>query len=287
MIYARRVRELAAMIGRREAHASGRRGIILTHSLPARSYAQRFQTAIKMIPFCAAWRESFTRWLFEGSARGGALSRTAPSFGEWLTFGVQDGKFATTRLTKAAASQLHSKFALRHTLAGLCCLQSRDARVSRLWIAAKCLSSFMAHQNRFKQWLLKWLLSRSGWKENRQIDVPWNDFDEFECFPLAKEALGKYYGLNINGKGLYGRGGVCDIHIDPSVAKGMGLEINRLKQKFSAVYFPLGETHEGRCILLLREAGDVYLWGDMARPYFLGKSFEDALLRLLLLGKWA
>lgn len=43
------------------------------------------------------------------------------------------GRFThTTGRTKAAASQPHSKFALRHTLAGLCGLQSREACVLSL-----------------------------------------------------------------------------------------------------------------------------------------------------------
>jgi hypothetical protein len=129
---------------------------------------------------------------------------------------------------------------------------------------------------------LKWILWRSGWRAENRQPVPWKELPDYSGYPVVRSIVEDFFDLKISGNGMLRGGGCCDVNIDPRLVADIGSELLRLDGLNGNKLFPIGETHQGRGVLLVDASGALYWWGESNKLLPLGMSFEKGLKRLLV-----
>ncbi len=119
---------------------------------------------------------------------------------------------------------------------------------------------------------LRFLLWR--WKRHHsELDIPWQDFAEFDLFPSAEVVLKEFFGLRLPPLG----GG--RVEINPVLLIGMREHLDELAAARGISFFPLGEIDGGDAFILIDEAGRLYSWfGPLLQ---MGERFDDGLKRVV------
>lgn len=136
--------------------------------------------------------------------------------------------------------------------------------------------------HRHLNWLLQWILWRSGWNADTKRGIPWGELPDYSDYPVVRSLVEDFFGLKIKGNGILRGGGCCDVSIDPRLVVHVESELQKLEDSSGMKLFPIGETHQGSGVLLVDVSGATYWWGESNMPLPLGMSFEEGLQKLLL-----
>ncbi len=115
-----------------------------------------------------------------------------------------------------------------------------------------------------------WLAKR---RRRLVLEIPWQDFAEFELFPAAEVVIKEFFGLRLPALG----GG--SVEINPVLAVGLKDHMDELSASHGVAFFPLGEIDGGDAWLLIDEKGRLYSWfGSLLQ---MGEYFDDGLKRIV------
>jgi hypothetical protein len=128
-------------------------------------------------------------------------------------------------------------------------------------------------------------LSRSGWSENRRVNL---DIDpmfvrltsEFTLFDIAKEFLADFYQISVTPNAEEtptGKTGT-QVHFDPNTAIGESDRLDDWENVAKEKLFPIGDFMY--FFILISESGKIYL-GETEMIHFVAANVQDGLEKLI------